>query len=284
MAHSNLKNNLKELTDQKTVLAPFVLNGMQARTLEKHGYEAAYITGFGIASTFGLPDVGLITQTEMIQKIREITTNTALPFIADADTGYGNHLNVYRTVREYEKAGVSALHLEDQLWPKRCGYMKNKQVIEKEEAVSKIKAAVDARNEDNMLIIGRTDSLAIYGWEDAEDRACSFMEAGADMVFVDGISSLDDAREYYRRLAKFPLLLNDVPLFPISEIEKIGKFSIILHPGPMSWSWNAFDQEAANLKNKGIVSASNPIQTFNRAIEILDAEAYFKLDTQYETS
>jgi 2,3-dimethylmalate lyase len=158
------------------------------------------MTGFGTAATYGLPDVGLLTLTEMADNVRKLVNSTEIPIIADADTGYGNYSNVMRTVQEYERAGAGALHLEDQVWPKRCGYMANKQVIPKNEAASKIKAAVDARRDPDFVIIARTDALAVNGWDDAENRLRSYVEAGADVVFVDGIRSAEDFKEYRRRL------------------------------------------------------------------------------------
>jgi len=213
---------LKESMLKGTVIAPFVSDGGQARFIEEVGFKAMYMTGFGAASTLGMPDVGLMTLSEMSEKIRILASSADIPIVADADTGYGNYSNVMRTVREYERAGAAALHLEDQAWPKRCGYLENKQVIPKEEALSKVKAALDARKDTDFIIIARTDALAIGGWDDAEDRARTYYEAGADMIFVDGIRTLEDINEYKRRLGDLPILFNDVPVIPLDMVKDVG--------------------------------------------------------------
>ncbi len=141
----SLGKKLRESMQTGAVIAPYVVDGMQAILTQAARFQAAYLTGFGTAATYGLPDVGLITMTQMCEKIRTITDVVEIPLVVDADTGYGNYVNVIKTVHEYERAGAAALHLEDQVWPKRCGYMLKKQVISKEEAATKIRAAVDAR-------------------------------------------------------------------------------------------------------------------------------------------
>jgi 2-methylisocitrate lyase-like PEP mutase family enzyme len=192
---------LRELLAQGMVLAPGVYNALFAKIAEQVGFEAVYMTGFGTAARYGYPDVGLVTQTEMLDNLRAICAATTIPVIADADTGYGNALNVRRTVREYERAGAAALHLEDQVFPKKCGFFEGKQVIAREEAVGKIRAALDARSDPDFVIIARTDALATDGWDEVEERAHRYREAGADLVFVDGIRTRDDLETYSRRLA-----------------------------------------------------------------------------------
>ncbi len=271
---------LKDCMEKGRVIAPFVCDGVQARFAERNGFEACYMTGFGTASKLGIPDVGLLTLTEMAENARIIASCVNIPVIADADTGYGNYSNVIRTVREYERAGVAALHLEDQQWPKRCGYMANKQVIPKEEAVSKIKAALDARRDQNLIIIARTDALAVGGWHEAEDRARSFAEAGADMIFVDGIHE-DNLEEYYRRLGDLPIMLNNVPHIPMKKIDATGAFKLVIHPGPFSSSFKKYDEELQLLKKDGVVTLNKPFEVFNRLVDVLGAEEYFNFDTYY---
>ncbi len=183
---------LRQLLDKGIILAPGVYNALFAKTVESTGFEVVYVTGFGTAARYGYPDVGLITQTEMVQNLRHICRATTLPVLADADTGYGNIVNVRRTVREYEQAGVAGFHIEDQVFPKKCGFMEGKAVIALEEHVQKIKAALDARRDADTVVIARTDALAPNGWEDAITRARSYREAGADLIFVDGIRTLAD--------------------------------------------------------------------------------------------
>ncbi len=196
--------------EKGVVLAPGVYNALFAKAVEHTGFDAVYITGFGTAARYGYPDVGLITQTEMVQNLKHICRATTIPVIADADTGYGNIINVRRTVREYERAGVAGFHLEDQVFPKKCGFMEGKAVIPLEEHTQKIRAALDARRDSETVIIARTDALAPNGWEDALARARAYREAGADLVFVDGIRTLEELEIYSHELAQkgVPCLYN----------------------------------------------------------------------------
>jgi 2-methylisocitrate lyase-like PEP mutase family enzyme len=194
-------SRLRQLMDQGIVLAPGVYNALFAKTVESTGFDALYVTGFGSAARYGYPDVGLITQSEMVDNLRHICRATTIPVIADADTGYGNVINVRRTVRDYERIGVAGLHLEDQVFPKKCGFMAGKAVIPMAEHVEKIRAALDARRDPETVIIARTDALAPNGWEDALARARAYHQAGADVVFVDGIRTLEELDIYSRELA-----------------------------------------------------------------------------------
>jgi 2-methylisocitrate lyase-like PEP mutase family enzyme len=181
-----------------------------AKQVEHEGFDALYVTGFGTAASLGMPDVGLVTQTEMVRNLDYICSAVSIPVIADADTGYGNPINVTRTVREYERAGAAALHLEDQVFPKKCGFFEGKQVVPLEEHVQKIRAALDARQDPDFVIIARTDALAVHGWDDTIRRAKAYHEAGADLVFVDGIKTLEDLDVYTDALVRrgVPCLYN----------------------------------------------------------------------------
>jgi 2-methylisocitrate lyase-like PEP mutase family enzyme len=194
------------------VLAPGVYNGMFARLVEEAGFAALYMTGFGTAARYGYPDTGLVTQTEMATNVRVICNATSLPVIADADTGYGNVINVRRTVRAWEAAGAAALHLEDQVFPKKCGFMAGKQVIPIGEAAMKVRAALDARTDPDLVIIARTDALAVNGWDDVVARVVTFRDAGADLVFVDGIRRRQDLDDYVRHVVEreLPCVYNGV--------------------------------------------------------------------------
>ena len=168
------------------ILAPGAYDALTARLIEQAGFPAVYMTGFGTsASLLGRPDVGLLTMSQMVDNARRIVQAVDVPVIADADTGYGNPLNVIRTVQEYELAGVSAIHMEDQVTPKKCGHMENKQVIAATEMIEKIQAAVEARRSDDFLIIARTDARAVEGLDSAVRRARAYREAGADILFIE---------------------------------------------------------------------------------------------------
>ena len=203
------------------LVAPFILNAMHAKIAEAVGFEAVYMTGAGTAAERGFPDVGLLTMTEMVTNARYIANAVRIPVVCDADTGYGNPLNVQRTVREYEAAGVAGIHLEDQLFPKKCGFFAGKQVIPLEEHVQKIRAALDARSDPDFVIIARCDAYAVTGWEDTVQRCRAYRDAGADLVFVDGIKTLEDLRRYAADMADLPRMYNG-DLAPTQEVGALG--------------------------------------------------------------
>ncbi len=218
------------LAHGETVQIPFTYDGFTARIAEQAGFDAVYMSGFGTAMSKGMPDVGLLTQTEMVENATYIVDAVSVPVLADADTGYGNAINVGRTVAAYERAGVAGIHIEDQVMPKRCGFFPGKQVIPLTEAAQKIRAAVDARSDPDFLIIARTDALVASGWDDVERRCRAFREAGADMVFVDGIHDAEELAIYGERLADVPRLYNGQ--LPLEAVQQLG-FAIQLNRGPM---------------------------------------------------
>jgi len=201
---------LRQMLKEGMVVAPFVFDAFTAKIAQSIGFRALYMTGNGTAARLGMTDVGLATLTEMVENLRSICAAVDLPVIADADTGYGNPINVTRTVREYERAGAAALHLEDQVFPKKCGFFEGKQVVPLEEHVQKIRAALDARQDPDFVIIARTDALAVHGWDETVRRAEAYYEAGADLVFVDGIKTLEDLDVYTDALVRrgVPCLYN----------------------------------------------------------------------------
>ena len=213
---------LRRLLDGDSMtVAPFILNALHAKIAESLGFEAVYMTGSGTSAEKGFPDVGMLTMTEMVTNGRYIANAVDIPVICDADTGYGNPLNVQRTVREYQSAGVAGIHIEDQLSPKKCGFFKGKQVIPQEEMVQKIHAALDARTDDDFVIIARCDAYAVTGWEDTVDRCRAYAQAGADMVFVDGINTVDDLKLYASDLAGLPRMYNG-DLLPTQDVAALG--------------------------------------------------------------
>lgn len=243
---------LRALLDKGIVLAPGVYNALFAKTVELTGFEAVYVTGFGTAARYGFPDVGLVTQSEMVQNLRHICRATSLPVVADMDTGYGNAINVRRTVREYERAGVAGFHLEDQVFPKKCGFMEGKAVIPMEEHVQKIRAALDARLDPETVVIARTDALAPNGWDDALARARAYREAGADLIFVDGIRTIEELEIYSRELALqgVPCLYNG----GLVSAEKAGEmgFKIQILAGlALGAVWKSANAAMVELKASG---------------------------------
>jgi carboxyvinyl-carboxyphosphonate phosphorylmutase len=217
------------------VLAPGAYDALSARLVEGAGFEAVYMTGFGTAaSLLGRPDVGLLTFSEMVDNARRIAQAVSIPVIADADDGYGNPINVIRTVREYEAAGISALHLEDQISPKKCGHMEDKQVIKASEMVEKVRAAVKARDSEDFVIIARTDARAVEGMDGALERARLYREAGADVLFVEAPQSEEEISAVAEAFPDVPLLFNWVesgktPPVPLKRLKELG-FRLVIFP------------------------------------------------------
>jgi 2-methylisocitrate lyase-like PEP mutase family enzyme len=216
------------------VVAPGAYDCITARLIEQAGFAAAYMTGAGTAATLGYPDYGLVTMSEMVENAGRIATAINVPVIADADTGYGNELNVVRTVREYEKRGVAGIHIEDQGFPKRCGHLDDKVIVPLDEYLPKIRAAAAAKRDKDFLIIARTDSRAVLGFEEAVRRANAALEAGADMAFVEAPQTLDEVASV-PRLVKGPCLLNVVhagktPELPLDDAERYG-YKLAIVPG-----------------------------------------------------
>jgi 2-methylisocitrate lyase-like PEP mutase family enzyme len=262
------------------LLAPFVYDALQAKIAESAGFEAVYMTGFGSAAARGYPDVGLLTLTEMVENARNIAGAISIPLISDADTGYGNAINVVRTVHEFEQAGAAAIHIEDQVWPKRCGFLEGKQVIPLEEMLPKVRAACAERRDPDFVIIARTDALQPNGWDDAERRARAYRDAGADLVFVDGIRTPDDLDTYARRLADLPLLYNG-QLLPAAELEARG-FAVTIHTGAFGAAYRAVRDALRELKARGEVAGGQDPRLFAEIIELLGVPEILELGRRYE--
>ena len=261
------------------VVAPFVFDAFQARLAQAAGFEAVYMTGFGTAAARGFPDVGLLTMAEMVENVRYIANAVDIPLICDADAGYGNPVNVYRTVREYEAAGAAALHIEDQVWPKRCGFLAGKQVIPLEEMVPKVQAACDARRDTNFVIIARTDALAVNGWEDVIRRARAYRAAGADLIFVDGIRTLDDMKQYAEELKDLPLLYNG-QLLPVQEIEKFG-FKLTIYTATLMAFYLRMRDAMRELKATGTIARGAEFGVFEEMTSLLGVPEAMALGKKY---
>ena len=216
------------------VIAPGAYDGITARLVEQAGFPAIYMTGAGTAATIGFPDYGLVTMSEMAENAERITRAVKVPVIADADTGYGNELNVVRTVREYERRGVAALHLEDQGFPKRCGHLDDKEIVPREDWLAKIRAAASARTNPDFTIIARTDARAKMGFDEAVTRANLALAAGADMAFVEAPQTMEEVANV-PKLVRGPCLLNVVfggktPEIDLRDAQKMG-YRLAIVPG-----------------------------------------------------
>jgi carboxyvinyl-carboxyphosphonate phosphorylmutase len=223
------------LAEPGIIVAPGAYDGFSARLIEAAGFKAVYMTGAGTAAShLGQPDLGLATLTEMANHAGHLASCISLPLIADADTGYGNALNVVRTVREYEKAGVAGCHIEDQVAPKKCGHIAGKQVVDAKEFADKIRAAVEYRTDPDFVVIARTDARAVTGLDDAIARANLYREAGADLIFFEAPQSVEEIQRVAREV-KAPLLANMVqggrtPAMTVPQLEDLG-FKMVIFPG-----------------------------------------------------
>jgi carboxyvinyl-carboxyphosphonate phosphorylmutase len=239
------------------LVVPGAYDALSARLIAQAGFLAVYMTGFGTsASVLGQPDVGLLTMSEMLSRAAALAAVTGdLPLIADADTGYGNPINVRRTIREYERAGVAGLHIEDQVWPKKCGHMEGKQVIPIDEMVQKIRAAVDARQDPDFVIIARTDANAVYGLEDALRRGQAYREAGADVIFIEAPRSTAELQTIKQTFPGAPLLFNwaesgKTPLLSLDEIHALG-YKLVIFPVSMLFAATHAMLELLELLKRG---------------------------------
>jgi 2-methylisocitrate lyase-like PEP mutase family enzyme len=234
------------------VIAPGAYDCISARVIAQAGFPAVYMTGAGTAAAFGYPDFGLVTMSEMADNAGRIAAAVTVPVIADADTGYGNELNVTRTVREYEKRGVAGLHIEDQGFPKKCGHLDGKTVIPLDEYLAKVRAAAAARGDPDFLLIARTDSRAVIGFEEAVTRMNAALVAGADMAFLEAPQTPEEV-EAVPRLVKGPCLLNVVsggktPVLDLDYAQRLG-FKLAILPGLLfQTAVSAFDGVLAEVK------------------------------------
>ena len=253
-----LRQLLKTAREQRAPLvAPGCSDALGARLIEQAGFEAAYMTGFGTtASLLGRPDVGLLGMSEMVDNARRITAAVDLPVIADADTGYGNQINVVRCVQDYERASVAAIHIEDQILPKKCGHMDNKQVVDASVMVGKIRAAVASRQDDDFMVIARTDARAPHGMDEALRRASAYAEAGADMLFVEALQNVEEIERVATEFAGIPLLFNWVeggktPPLTYDEVAALGFAMIIMPIGMLLAATGAMQNFLTKLKAAG---------------------------------
>jgi len=267
------------MTAPGLIVAPGVWDGFSARAVELVGFSAAYVTGSGSSlSNFGLPDLGLITQTDMVDQIFRLAEATTLPLIVDADTGFGAVTNVVRTVRRYERAGAAAMQLEDQGFPKRCGHLAGKEVIDAAVFAARISAAADARNDHRFKIIARTDALQPFGLDAALDRAQLYVEAGADLVFVEAPENMEQVEQIARDV-KAPKMINMIsasvtPTLNFEQLEELG-FKLAIYP--MVTQASAMDgmlRALRSLRDDHHDGSTSDLQTPRELFELFDLDAW----------
>lgn len=282
---------LRELIAAKEILvAPGAHDALTAKIIEKTGFKAVYMTGYGqAASHLGMPDVGLLTMGEMLARANNFASSVNIPVIADGDTGFGNAINVMRTVRQYEMAGVAAIQLEDQVTPKKCGHMTGRQVIPVQEMVGKLKAAVAARQNPDFVIIARTDARTIHGIDEAIRRGKAYEEAGADVIFIESPESVEEMKKITSSFS-IPVLANMVeggrtPLLSAQELTGLGYHLVIFPTASTYITAQAMKVLMEEIKSSGttknLINQMIPFEEFNKFIgltEIHELEAKFVLE------
>jgi len=268
------------------IVAPGVWDGLSSRLVARAGFSAVYATGGGIARSMGYPDLGLLSLSEIVDRLANIVEHAGVPVIADADTGYGNALNTQRAVREFERAGVAALHLEDQTFPKRCGHYDDKSVISASEMAQKLRAARDATGDADLVLIARTDALAIEGLDAAIARAHVYAAAGADVIFVEAPVSIDQIETIAHRVPQ-PKLINmfqggKTPLVPVARLKALG-YQIVIIPSDMQRAAiRAMDDVLAALARDGSCAAlADRMATFKEREDVVDTAGWLARAVKY---
>ncbi len=276
----------QRLRDGDVVVAPGVWDGLSARLVARAGFPAVYATGGGIARSLGYPDLGLLSFTEIVDRLANIVEHASVPVIADADTGYGNALNAQRAVREFERAGVAGFHLEDQTFPKRCGHYDDKSVVPAREMAQKLRAARDALTDPDVVLIARTDALAIEGLEGAIERAHAYAAAGADVIFVEAPVSVEQIETIARRVPQ-PKLINmfqggKTPLVPVARLRDLG-YRIVIIPGDLQRAAiRAMDDVLAAIARDGSSAAlADRMASFKEREGVVDTAGYLERDARY---
>lgn len=271
------------LEKDEIILAPGAYDVLSAKMIESTGFDMVYITGYGTsASRLGYPDVGLITMAEMIDTAAKISEAVNLPVVGDADTGYGNPINVIRTVQSYENAGLAAIQLEDQMFPKKCGHMAGKHVVPTNEMVAKLKAASDAKRSKDFAIIARTDAIAVEGIDSAISRAKAYSKAGANLIFVEAPEKLEHINKIAEELRGLPLVFNwaeggKTPPVDIGVLQKLG-FKIVIFPvSALLSASKAIKDVLESIKKNG-----TPLNVMNRLMSFEDFVNFVGLPEVYE--
>ena len=284
----NSRQTLKQLLHRdKLIVAPGCFDGLSARLVEEAGFEAAYLSGGAVARSMGIPDIGLVTMSETIERAGQVVSAVKLPVIADADTGYGNAVNLVRTVREFERTGVAAIHIEDQITPKRCGHLDGKEVISIPEMAKKLEAALAARRDADFCIIARTDARGVHGLDDAIERARVFAKLGVDAIFVEAPQSEEELAEIPQRLPGVPLLVNvfkggKTPMLPVERLQAMG-YRIAIYPSETQRAAiHAMRRALSTLKREGTTeSIDDSLTTFKERDKVVGLDDWQKIEKQY---
>jgi methylisocitrate lyase len=277
------------LNRPQLLIAPGIYDCIGAKLAEQTGFDVAFTSGFGIsAATLGKPDYGFLTATEVLYSVGRMAASVDIPIVADLDTGYGNPLNVMRTVEEAVKLDVAGIILEDQEWPKKCGHFDGKRVISAAEQVEKIRAAVRARGDRELVIIGRTDARAPLGLEEAIRRGRAYFEAGADVVFVEAPQSVDELRAIARALPDAPLFANAIeagktPLLSAAELEELGYKIVVFPLTGLFAATQAMQACFQHLRQRGTTAGIDNAIDFNQFKQLIDVPYYRQLEEQFST-
>jgi len=268
------------------VVAPGAFDGLSARLVEQAGFPAIYASGGAIARSTGVPDVGLITPDEIVRRLAEMVETVGVPVIADADTGYGNALTAQRAARAFERAGVAAFHLEDQIFPKKCGHYDDKALVSTSEMVQRLHAVRDALHDPDFVVIGRTDAIAVEGYPAALDRAAAYLEAGADMIFVEAPTTEDEIADIARRLPGYKLINmfhgGKTPLLPASRLQELGYHVVIIPSDTQRAAIKAMQRVLATIGRDGSAAAMiDDMASFKEREAVVDTAGYLDRDRRY---
>lgn len=289
MRHSLNKSLKLRLAQGDPLVLPGAPNALTAKVIEDIGFEALYVTGAGLTNAYlGVPDLGFITLTELADHVAAMRDVVDLPMIVDADTGFGNALNVWRTVKVLKRCGANGIQIEDQIFPKRCGHFKDKQVISRDEMVQKIHAAVDAKDDKDFVIIGRTDARAVLGFEEAIERASSYIDAGADMTFVEGPQSVEEIARIPRILPA-PQMVNMVvggitPLLPLDELREMGYAAVLYANAALQGAIRGMQTVLRHLHEHGSVTGIlEELTPFKERQKLVQKPFYDELERKYRS-
>ena len=274
------------LSSGRIAVAPGAFDGLSARLVEQAGFPAIYASGGAIARSAGVPDLGLLSMSTIAERLASMVDVVAAPIIADADTGYGNALNAQAAARAFERAGVAAFHLEDQTFPKKCGHYDDKSLVPAAEMVQKLKAVRDALHDPDFILVARTDAIAVEGFAAAIDRASAYIEAGADMIFVEAPTSEDEIAEVAKRLPGWKLINmfegGKTPLLPVPRLEALGYHVVIIPSDTQRAGIKAMQRVLAAIARDGsAASMRGDMASFKEREALVDTAAYLDRGKQY---